>query len=179
MTRPDLTLIIGGVRSGKSELAERLVGEYGASIAYVATGASADDEMQARIEAHRRRRSHAWITVEAPDGGVAAALEEHVGGIQAVLLDDLGGLATHAVLRTATVTEADALMEREERGFLSLMQSTMLPSVVVTSEVGLSLVPTSEIGRRFADVLGRANQRWASQATNVMVVIAGLPMRLK
>jgi adenosylcobinamide kinase/adenosylcobinamide-phosphate guanylyltransferase len=55
----------------------------------------------------------------------------------------------------------------------------MLPSVVVTSEVGLSLVPTSEIGRRFADVLGRANQRWASQATNVMVVIAGLPMRLK
>ena len=179
MTRPDLTLIIGGVRSGKSELAERLVGEYGASIAYVATGAAADDEMQVRIEAHRRRRPQAWMTVEVPYGGVAGALEEHAGDIQAVLLDDLGGLATQAVLKTTTVTEADALMEREERAFLSLTQSAMLPSVVVTSEVGLSLVPTSEIGRRFADVLGRANQRWATNATNVMVVIAGLPMRLK
>jgi adenosylcobinamide kinase / adenosylcobinamide-phosphate guanylyltransferase len=179
VTTPDLTLIIGGIRSGKSELAERLAGEYGASIGYVATGAASDNEMQARVEEHRRRRPEGWVTVEAPEGRVAAMLEDHIGGIQAVLLDDIGGLVTQVVFGTKTVAEADALLEREERAFLSLMQSAMLPSIVVTSEVGLSLVPTSEIGRRFADVLGRANQRWATCASNVMLVIAGLPMRLK
>jgi adenosylcobinamide kinase/adenosylcobinamide-phosphate guanylyltransferase len=179
MTTPILALVTGGIRSGKSDVAERMAGEYGASIGYVATGVASDDEMRARIDEHRRRRPKSWITVEAPEGRVAALLESHLGGIQGVLLDDLGGLATQAVLTSTSLEEADLLMERELEAFISLTRAAMLPSVVVTSEVGLSLVPTTDMGRRFIDVLGRANQNWAKSATSVTLVIAGIPLRVK
>jgi adenosylcobinamide kinase/adenosylcobinamide-phosphate guanylyltransferase len=175
----DLTLITGGIRSGKSELAERLAREAGERVAYLATGVAIDDEMRTRIDQHRRRRPRGWITLEASEGRMTALLESHLGNVQAVLLDDLGGLAAQLVMRTATVEEADDLMAREEQAFKALVHTARVPSIVVTSEVGLALVPTTDLGRRFADVLGRANQRWASAASNVTVVIAGLPLRLK
>jgi adenosylcobinamide kinase / adenosylcobinamide-phosphate guanylyltransferase len=179
MPSPDLTLITGGVRSGRSEYAERLASAMGERIAYVATGTASDAEMRHRIELHRRRRPASWITVEVSDGRIADVIEPHIGLVQGVLLDDLGGLVSQVLLQTPTVAEADAQMERERQAFWSLTQAVNVPSVVVTSEVGLALVPTTELGRRFVDVLGTANQRWASLAADVTMVIAGLPLRLK
>jgi adenosylcobinamide kinase/adenosylcobinamide-phosphate guanylyltransferase len=82
-------------------------------------------------------------------------------------------------MRTTTVEEADSLMAWEEQAFMTLLRAARKPGIVVTSEVGLALVPTTDLGRRFADVLGRANQRWAREASHVTMVIAGLPLRLK
>jgi adenosylcobinamide kinase/adenosylcobinamide-phosphate guanylyltransferase len=179
MPRIDLTLITGGIRSGKSELAERLASELGDRIAYVATGVATDPEMQVRIDEHRQRRPESWVTVEAPRGHVASVLQPHLKVVRGVLLDDLGGLASQHVLRTASVSDADAGMREEEQAILSVVGAAGLPTIVVTSEVGLALVPPTDLGRRFADVLGRANQRWANVASNVTMVIAGLPVRLK
>ena len=127
----NLTLIIGGIRSGKSELAERLASEYGERIAYLATGAASDSEMQARIAEHRRRRISTWITLEAPEGRLGAMLEPHMGGIHAVLLEDLGGLAAQAVLRQPTIEKAHAVMEQEEHSFQSLIQAAKLPAMEI------------------------------------------------
>jgi adenosylcobinamide kinase / adenosylcobinamide-phosphate guanylyltransferase len=174
-----LTLITGGIRSGKSELAERLASELGRRIAYLATGAAIDAEMRARIAAHQHRRPSSWITVEAGGGRIAELMEPHSEHVQGILLDDLGGLASYAVLHTESIVAAEAWMEREEESIFSLLRTRALPAVAVTSEVGLSLVPTNELGRRFTDVLGRANQRWAGVATSVTFVVAGLPWKLK
>jgi adenosyl cobinamide kinase/adenosyl cobinamide phosphate guanylyltransferase len=176
---PGLTLVIGGIRSGKSEYAERLACAFGERIAYVATGTASDAEMQARINLHRQRRPAMWITMGASHGRIADMLEPHIGQIQGVLLDDLGGLATQVLMQATTIAEAAARMDQEREAFWSLVQSANVPAVVVTSEVGLALVPTTDLGRRFADLLGNANQGWASIASNVTMVVAGMPLRLK
>lgn len=176
--QPALTLVIGGIRSGKSELGERLVGAFGERVAYLATGSAGDAEMQSRIEAHRSRRSKRWITVEA-SSGLADELAPIVGGVQAVLLDDLSGLATSAVLTYATMDDAEAWIIREEQALWSLSQDRNLPIVAVTSEVGFSLVPVSDLGRRYADLMGELNQRWAARASVVYLIVAGIPLQLK
>ena len=174
-----LTLVTGGIRSGKSALAERLASELGERIAYVATGAANDAEMRARIAAHQHRRPSSWITVEAEGGRIAELMEPHSEHVHGILLDDIGGLASYAVLHTDSIVAAEEWMEREEESIFSLLRTSTLPAIAVTSEVGLSLVPTNQLGRRFTDVLGRANQRWAEVATGVTFVVAGLPWKLK
>ncbi|HEX3245849.1 MAG TPA: bifunctional adenosylcobinamide kinase/adenosylcobinamide-phosphate guanylyltransferase [Chloroflexota bacterium] len=178
-TTSQLTLVTGGIRSGKSELAERLASDLGERVVYVATGGPTDSEMRARIEEHRRRRPSSWITVEVEARSIAEALQPHVPYAQAVLLDDLGGVVTRAVTCATTTDEADSWLQREEQLLWSLLERVDVPAIAVTSEVGLSLVPANELGRRFIDVLGRANQRWAARAETVILVVAGIPWKLK
>lgn len=158
-----ITLVLGGARSGKSEVAERLAARLGDDVTYVATGVAADDEMADRIAEHRARRPSTWSTVEAGDD-LPGALRGVAGP---VLLDALG---TWLARVPDFAVDADALCDAlGDRGG---------DTVVVSDEVGLGVHPSSEAGRRFRDALGLLNQRVADIADDVLLVVAGrvLPM---
>ena len=153
-----ITLVLGGARSGKSEVAERLTASRPAPITYIATGIAHDDEFAARIAAHRDRRPSDWKTVESTD--LVSAL--HDAGDSTVLIDALGPwVAAHDEFRTDT------------NAFLAVLTTRDGDSVVVSEEVGLSVHPSSDAGRQFRDALGDVNRAVAEIADEVLFVIAG------
>lgn len=160
-----ITLVLGGARSGKSAVAERMAGDLPSPITYVATGSAGpgDDEMAARIAAHRLRRPIEWSTVE-----VGADLVEAVGRLQgSLLIDSLGTwLAACADLKADGDALARVLAERSG------------DAVVVSDEVGLGVHPSTEVGRVFRDRLGDVNRAVADVADRVLLVIAGRTLEL-
>jgi adenosylcobinamide kinase/adenosylcobinamide-phosphate guanylyltransferase len=167
---PRLSLVVGGARSGKSALAERLVTETGRPRRYIATAQAWDDEMAARIAAHRDDRGAGWVTVEAPLD-LPAALAT-AGGHEAVLLDCATLWLTNHMLADHDIgSETDALC--------AALASCPAPVVVVSNEVGWGIVPDNALARAFRDAQGRLNQRLAAEAGLVMGVMAGLPVMLK
>lgn len=164
-----LSLVIGGARSGKSRFAEGLVTATGRPRIYLATAEAWDDEMRTRIAAHRDGRSD-WQTVEAPHD-VNKALAAVPAGA-AVLLDCVTLWLTNRML-------AGADLEAEGTALLASLATCAAPVVVVTNEVGLSIVPENAMARAFRDAQGRLNQRLASQAGLAVAVWAGLPVVLK
>ena len=154
-----ITLVLGGARSGKSAVAEALAARLPPPVTFVATGVASDDDMAARIAVHRRRRPAAWSTVEA-GGELAVAVEALPDGT--VLIDTLGTwVAAHADLQP----DVDAL--------LAALAARRGDTVVVSDEVGLGVHPSTEVGRRFRDVLGTVNAAVADAAGEVLLVVAG------
>lgn len=135
---------------------------------YVATAQAWDDEMRIRIAQHRDRRE-GWTTVETPRD-VAGALGDVEGSV--VLLDC-------ATLWLTNVMLGDGDVAAEETALLAALGACRCPVVVVTNEVGLSIVPDNALARAFRDAQGRLNQRLAAQAGLVVAVWAGLPLVLK
>lgn len=159
-----ITLVLGGTRSGKSQVAESVAARSEGPVTYVATGRATDEEMAARIAAHRSRRPDDWSTVEA--GPDLPGLLRDLSGT--VLVDALGPwVAATPDMDIDVASLCDALRGREGN------------TIVVSEEVGLGVHPTTARGRRFADVLGTLNQAVADVADAVWLVIAGrvLPLR--
>jgi adenosyl cobinamide kinase/adenosyl cobinamide phosphate guanylyltransferase len=155
-----VTLVLGGTRSGKSEVAESLVtaAAGGHRVTYVATGSPSDEDMAARIAAHRARRPEEWATAEA--GADLVAILAAVEG--PALVDSLGGwVAAHQDL----APDGDGLCQ-------ALVARTAT-TVVVSEEVGLGVHAPTEPGRRFADALGELNRAVADIADDVLLVVAG------
>lgn len=169
-TLPRLSLVIGGARSGKSALAERLVIGSGRPRRYIATAEAWDDEMRDRIAQHRRDRSGGWATVEAPLE-LAAALASAQAG-DAILIDCATLWLTNHLL-------ADHDLALETRRLMDALSACPAPVVIVSNETGWGIVPENTLARRFRDEQGRLNQRLAAEAGLVVTVIAGLPMVLK
>jgi adenosylcobinamide kinase/adenosylcobinamide-phosphate guanylyltransferase len=175
-----LTLILGGARSGKSAYAQRLAMERGERVLYVATAEAGDDEMKARIEAHRAGRPPHWETLEAPRG-IGAAIQP-AGDADVVLIDCLTLLASNAIVplpEPVTEAMADSVLNEELDGLLMVYYTNNAEWIVVSNEVGLGLVPPYPLGRVYRDALGRANQRLAAEAHEVLFMVAGLPMKVK
>lgn len=169
-TLAPLTLITGGAKSGKSRFAERLVTESGLRRLYLATAQVWDAEMRVKVDAHLADRGPGWHTLEAPRD-IAAALHE-VGPADAVLLDCATMWLTNVML-------AEGDLKAEVAGLLAALAACPAPVVVVTNELGWSIVPDNALARRFRDAQGRLNQDLAAQAGLVVAVIAGLPLVLK
>ena len=165
---PGLTLVTGGARSGKSRLAERLVRAADLPLTYIATAEAWDDEMRARIAAHRQDRGAGWTTFEAPRD-VAGAL---AGAGGAVLIDC-------ATLWLTNIMLAGKDPEAEGTALLAALARHPGPVVVVSNEVGWGIVPDNALARAFRDEQGRLNQRLAAQSDLVVGVMAGLPLVLK
>lgn len=171
----DLTLVLGGARSGKSAYAEALVEGHldrhpGTAALYVATAEAGDAEMAERIRQHRSRRGARWRTVEAPLE-VAQALAQ--GGAAApVLLDCL-------TLWLANLMAAGRDPAGEAERLLAAARAHPAPVVLVSNEVGLGIVPENALARAFRDQAGRLNQRAAAAAARVVFVAAGLPLVMK
>ncbi|MCA9874900.1 MAG: bifunctional adenosylcobinamide kinase/adenosylcobinamide-phosphate guanylyltransferase [Anaerolineales bacterium] len=182
----ELTLVLGGARSGKSTYAEKLALQAGSKVVYIATAEARDEEMAERIQKHQAQRPSSWQTLEIPHD-VGDYLLQHplAAGVEVVLLDCLTLLATNVMLAASpdpeVVDEAgvETAVNAEIQSLLSTIQDSAARWIVVSNEVGLGLVPPYPLGRLFRDVVGRANQQLAQAADTVVFMIAGLPMPLK
>jgi adenosylcobinamide kinase/adenosylcobinamide-phosphate guanylyltransferase len=172
-----LTLVIGGVRSGKSRLAEQLAAAR-PPVTYIATALAGDAEMARRIALHRQRRPAEWKTVEEPWDVVQAVTTHAMPGSVLVeclplwltnLLEGLPGRA--AMAEAAIVSEVEALIRAAETAPGRV--------IVVSNEVGCGVMPVNELARRFGDLLGEANQQLAAGANEVYGCLAGISLRLK
>ncbi len=171
-----LTLVLGGVRAGKSAFALRLASQ-GERVLFVATAEAGDDEMAARIAAHKASRPADWTTLEAPVE-VSGALGPIVDDYDTVVLDCLTLWVSNLLLRTEAPSTGEAIAARTEE-LLALQQRSAASWVVVSNEVGLGVIPPTELGRAYEDALGRVNQIFAAQADAVYFMAAGLPLQLK
>ena len=175
-SHPKTVLVLGGIRSGKSEFAESLVTGDG-DVRYIATAAAdgTDTGWSARIAAHRQRRPDTWVTEEV--GGRPDRLIELVAGAEAgrtLLVDDLGGWVA------ALLADGDGDdVERAVADLAAAVAVSPARVVLVSPEVGLSVVPATEIGARFADVVGSANRTVAAACGSVALVVAGEPVWLR
>jgi len=171
-------LVLGGIRSGKSEYAESLIGDT-SSVRYVATSVDAgpdDPDWAARIENHKIRRPATWTTEET--GADPNRLVEVISTAkmdETLLVDDLGGWVT--TLLDPARQPADDLATIDE--LAAAIRGCAARLVLVSPEVGLSLVPTTPVGRAFADALGTTNQAVAAACDAVVLVVAGQPSRPK
>lgn len=166
-------LVLGGIRSGKSAWAEATLTGM-AAVRYIATGAVADNEpswMQ-RIGEHRGRRPSDWSTVET--GDVAGELRAHPG--RPTLIDDLGGWLT-GVLDGRGWDGSPVDDDIDE--LVGAVETFTAPLVLVSPEVGLSVIAATAAGRLFADELGRLNQQLAGVCDQVVLVVAGQPLWVK
>ena len=167
----ELEFVFGGTRSGKSRFAlERARTLGGDAVTFVATARRGDAELDARIAEHRRVRPPSWKTVEVDDdliGAVADAPPEHVLLVDSITLWASARFDQIPSLVDAWTPVSDAIGRRASA------------VVVVSDEIGLGVVPTTPIGRRFRDELGRLNQTVAREATSVVFMLAGLALPLK
>ena len=176
-----LTLVLGGARSGKSTYAQRLATERGEAVVYVATAEAGDGEMAARIAAHRAERPAHWQTIEAPRS-IGATIQSRAGQTDVILIDCLTLLANNVIVpmpESVTAQEAEAALNMEVEALLEAYAYSSAEWLIVSNEVGLGLVPPYPLGRVYRDALGRANQRLAAAADDVVFMVAGLPLKVK
>lgn len=166
-------LILGGARSGKSRLAERLAHESGHEVVYIATSQAPDGEMSARIRAHRDRRPAQWALVEEPLA-LARVLGEQASAQRCLLVDCLTLWLTNLLL-----LDDDARLARERDAVLACLPKLPGRVILVSNETGLGVVPLGELTRRYVDEAGLLHQAIAERCQRVVFTVAGLPMTLK
>lgn len=167
------TLILGGARSGKSALAERLAGETAREVIYVATAQAHDAEMAERIAHHRARRPAHWRSVEEPLA-LADTLAAWARADRCVLVDCLT-LWLSNLLGAAD----EQRLGRECEALLEILPALPGELLFVSNEVGLGVVPMGALTRRFVDEAGRLHQAMAARCDRVLFIAAGLPLALK
>lgn len=167
------TLILGGVRSGKSRLAERLAFESGLPVTYIATASAGDEEMRARIAAHRARRPAAWSLVEEPCA-LAATLQSHAAPDHCLLVDCLTLWLTNLLMAADPSS-----LERERAALIDTLPSLPGRIILVSNETNMGVTPLGELSRRYCDEAGRLHQDLARICECVILTVAGLPHILK
>jgi len=162
-----LTVLLGGARSGKSTLAVRRARGLGGPVVFVATGEPRDPEMAERIARHRADRPVEWSTVEVPVE-LADALAD--APTQACVIVDCLSLWVANLLERGD--DEDAVTARA-RATAAIAAERAAPTIAVSNEVGMGIVPVNELARRYRDALGRVNAIWAAAAADAALVIAG------
>jgi adenosyl cobinamide kinase/adenosyl cobinamide phosphate guanylyltransferase len=163
-------LVLGGARSGKSALAERLAIESGDPVIFIATGEPGDDEMAERIRRHRADRPAAWRTMEAPLD-VLAAIESSSRG-DFLVVDCLTLWVANLLAQGRDAADIDTAAQDVAH------ELSRRRGVVVSNEVGLGIVPANELARAFRDVLGSVNARFAGAAERAVLMVAGRALEL-
>ena len=178
-----LCLVLGGVRSGKSGFAEHRAASIGQPTLYVATGLATDDEMKERIRRHQESRPSHWSVLEEPCK-LAEKLAPLLKGPQSpgvVIIDSVDIWVANLLMENQADTKA--LIEKTAMAELDNLLDVEADSpqrfFMVSSEVGLGLVPPELLGRRFQDLLGMVNQKIAAAAAEVYLVVAGIPTKIK
>ena len=177
-TRGTITLVIGGVRSGKSRFAQSLARQLGGDdVLFVATAQGRDHEMNRRIEMHRRDRPQAWRTIEHPLDVGQAVIGEYDS--ESVILVDCLTLLVSNVVCDESIPDAEAAENRvrdETNELMRVAASAKTHLVIVSGEVGCGIVPEHTLGRAFRDLLGNANQSIASVADATYLMVAGIAL---
>ena len=167
-----LLVVLGGARSGKSALAQRLARATDAAVTLIATAEARDDEMAERIAMHRAERPPGWITVEEPldVAGAFAGVPQHA----CVILDCLTLWVSNLLLAGWPTKR----IEEEAATVAAVAAARVAPTLVVSNEVGLGVVPAYELGRAFRDIQGRVNTMFCDVADRAVVVVAGRALDL-
>ncbi len=165
------TLVLGGIRSGKSDLAERCAERTRHHVVYLATATAGDWEMLDRIKRHQSRRPDTWGLEEEPVA-LAQVLRRHETDAPCLLIDCMS-------LWLSNLLGEDGGLNEEVDGFLEALEAYPGPVIIVSNEVGLGLIAMDSLTRRFCDELGWLNQALAQRCDNVVLTVAGLPQILK
>jgi adenosylcobinamide kinase / adenosylcobinamide-phosphate guanylyltransferase len=173
MGRRTVTLVLGGVRSGKSRFAVEFARRF-ARVAFLATAKASDDEMLKKIRRHKLERPQSWRTIEEPLE-LARVLNEDADLYDLLLVDCLTFFASNLLDAAGDSPDISARIDL----FLAALRTTSASVVLVSNEVGSGVVPAYPAGRRFRDLLGEINQKVAVIADNVVLLVAGLPFPLK
>jgi adenosylcobinamide kinase/adenosylcobinamide-phosphate guanylyltransferase len=181
MNMSNITLILGGARSGKSSYAQSLAEEISKSVTFIATGQALDDEMSARIQKHRAERPINWETLEIP-----VDISSRVPQIKSdvVILDCITLLVSNLLMQFVKddlVEEASfkLAVQKEVNELIAVIREQKQDWIIISNEVGLGLVSPYQMGRIYRDWLGWANQLLAREADNVILMVAGIPMIIK
>lgn len=181
-------LVTGGARSGKSSFAENLMKNLPGPVLYLATAKVFDEEMQFRVEKHRRSRPAEWDTIEAYRD-LGKIITDRNSSYQGILIDCITIMVTNLLFdlpeiqqddfSRESIEKAEGIIMEEAAGLVAGIASSHATVVMVTNELGSGLVPEYPLARVFRDVAGRVNQYLAAQADEVYMAVCGLPMRLK
>jgi adenosylcobinamide kinase/adenosylcobinamide-phosphate guanylyltransferase len=166
-------LILGGVRSGKSRLAEKLALAVNKPVTYIATATAVDGEMQDRIRLHQKNRPSDWALVEEPIA-LAGVIKIHANPNCCLLIDCLTLWMTNLLC-----ADDETIFRHEIDGFLQELAGANGDIILVSNETGLGVVPMGELSRRFCDETGILHQSVAGLCDRVIMVVAGLPQILK
>ncbi len=187
--------LLGGARSGKSEYAELFANSLSGKVAYLATATITDEEMEKRVQQHRKRRPLSWCTFEIEseniDFPVMSDLVEKINtsGCKVLLIDCITNLLFRLAYKynienlELIDNKLEKVIENEAASFfdnfLKLLKSAHFDSIVVSNEVGLGIVPSYPFGRIFRDLMGVVNKKMTAAADEVYFFIAGLKQKLK
>ncbi|BBJ00436.1 adenosylcobinamide kinase/adenosylcobinamide phosphate guanyltransferase [Ferrigenium kumadai] len=166
-------LILGGMRSGKSRLAEQHAQATNLPVTYVATATAQDDEMRQRIAHHQSQRPDHWLLVEEPIA-LAASLQRHAVDGHCILLDCLTLWLTNLLC-----LDDEARLRQEVDALLDALPKLPGTVILVSNETGMGVVPLGELTRRYCDEAGRLHQAVAARCDKVVMTVAGLPLVLK
>ncbi len=167
------TLILGGVRSGKSRLAETLANQSGLPVCYIATATAGDDEMRQRIEDHRMRRPTSWTVVEEPYA-LSEVLHRHAVSDHCIIVECLTLWLTNLL-----VVGDEGRFTHERDALIDTLPKLPGAIILVGNEAGLGIIPLGELTRRFCDEAGWLHQELAQHCDRVILTVAGLPLTLK
>ena len=168
-----LQLILGGARSGKSRLAEKLASDSGLDVIYIATSQPLDGEMNQRVAVHRERRPAEWGLVEEPVE-LARVLRENAGEGRCLLVDCLTLWLTNLLM-----LDDVKRLTAEREALLDCLASLPGEIIFVSNETGMGVVPLGELTRRYVDEAGWLHQALAERCQRVVLTVAGLPLTLK
>ena len=168
-----LQLILGGARSGKSRLAEKLASDTGLQVIYIATSQPLDGEMNQRVASHRQRRPDHWGLVEEPVE-LARVLKKSARPDSCLLVDCLTLWLTNLLM-----LENPQRLAQEREALLDCLAGLPGEIIFVSNETGLGVVPLGELTRRYVDEAGWLHQALAERCQRVVFTVAGLPMTLK
>ena len=168
-----LQLILGGARSGKSRLAEKLAAESGCAVTYIATSQPLDGEMNERVRHHRERRPGHWALIEEPIE-LARTLRDNARADTCLLVDCLTLWLTNLLM-----LEDPQRLSAERDALLQCLAELPGEIVFVSNETGMGVVPLGELTRRYVDEAGWLHQALAERCQRVVLTVAGLPLTLK
>lgn len=174
-----LVLVLGGARSGKSTFALELARDSGRRVVFIASATAGDADMAARIARHRAERPADWTTVEEPTA-LASAVRQAAGAGDVVIVDCLTLWVSNVLCAEANVpTDIDERLQAATIELLQAIRAAGCAAILVSNEVGLGVVPATELGRQYRDLLGRVNATVASAADHAFLLVAGQPIDLK
>ncbi len=169
-----ITFILGGARSGKSSHSLKLAGAVRGKVAFVATCAPLDKEMQQRIEKHKSSRPVNWQTFEERQN--LPALIARIGPkFRVIIIDCLTLYLTNLLLAGLD----EETIERNIGQLLQTLKTVKSKTLIVSNEVGLGIVPNNRLGRMFRDLAGRINQIVAEKSDEIIFMVSGLPLKVK
>ncbi|MDF0542124.1 bifunctional adenosylcobinamide kinase/adenosylcobinamide-phosphate guanylyltransferase [Sphingobium sp. H39-3-25] len=164
-------IVLGGARSGKSRHAQARAEAMGSELVFIATAQAGDGEMAERIAIHQSDRGPRWRTIEEPLD-IAALIDREAAPGRVLLVDCLTLWTSNLMFAERDIAQAAQELARAIRGAVG-------PLIFVANEVGLGIVPDNVLARRFRDAAGTVNQRVAEAAEEAVLIVAGLPLRLK